>query len=90
MTSVHSSDVYVTTVTVAVDSISPEYRMVGDFRWVKYGSFLQENYFPLHDRACKAEGYYMNRHLAGDKRATEILKAMKGQIPEMQKKYFAV
>ena len=64
--------------------------MVGDFRWVKYGSFLQENYFPLHDRACKAEGYYMNRHLAGDKRATEILKAMKGQIPEMQKKYFAV
>ena len=76
--------------SVAVDSISPEYRMVGDFRLMKYGSFLQENYFPLHDRACKAEGYYMNRHLAGDKRATEILKAMKGQIPEMQKKYFAV
>ena len=75
---------------VAVDTISAEYRLVGDFRFVKYGSFLLKNYFPIHDLACEAEGYYMNRLVAGDPRASEILKLMKGQIPEMQKKYFAV
>lgn len=76
--------------SVAVDTISKEYRLVGDFRWIKYGSFLMEHYFPLHDRACAAEGYYMNRYLAGDPRAEVVLRSMKGQIPEMQKKYFNV
>jgi hypothetical protein len=61
---------------------------VGDFRWIKYGSFLMEHYFPLHDLACEAEGYYMNRYLAGDPRAEVVLRSMKGQISEMQKKYF--
>ena len=74
--------------SVAVDTISKEYRLVGDFRWIKYGSFLMEHYFPLHDLACEAEGYYMNRYLAGDPRAEVVLRSMKGQIPEMQKKYF--
>ena len=74
--------------SLAVDTISTEYRLVGDFRLMKYASFLMEDYFPLHDMACKNEGYYMNRYLAGDKRAEAVLKAMKGQIPEMQKKYF--
>lgn len=76
--------------SVAVDTISNEYRLVGDFRWIKYGSFLMENYFPLHDRACAAEGYYMNRLIVGDKQAEAVLAAMKGQIPAMQKKYFAL
>lgn len=76
--------------SVAVDSISPEYRLVGDFRWIRYGAFLMEHYFPLHDRACHAEGYYLHRHFAGDKQATAVLAAMKGQIPALQKKYFHV
>ena len=76
--------------SVAVDTISREYRIVGDFRLMKYASFLLENYFPLHDLACRAEGYYMNRMIAGDKRAEVILGEMKGQIPEMQRKYFEV
>ena len=74
--------------SVAVDTISPEYRLVGDFRWVKFGSFLMENYFPVHDLACRSEGYYMKQYATGDGRAASILSAMKGQIPEMQKKYF--
>ena len=74
--------------SIAVDTISTEYRLVGDFRLMKYTSFLMENYFPVHDLACKAEGYYMNRYIAGDERAKKILADMKGQIPEMQKKYF--
>ena len=49
-----------------------------------------ENYFPLHDLACEAEGYYMNRYLAGDGRARTILEAMKGQVGEMMEKYFKV
>jgi hypothetical protein len=76
--------------SIAVDTISTEYRLVGDFRLMKYASFLMENYFPLHDLACRAEGYYLNRVIAGDARAEQILKAMKGQIPELQKKYFRV
>ena len=76
--------------SIAVDTISKEYRLVGDFRLMKYASFLMEHYFPLHDLACKAEGYYMKRLLAGDTRAEVILKTMRGQIPEMQKKYFAL
>lgn len=74
--------------SVAVDTISTEYRLVGDFRWIRYGSFLMENYFPVHDQVCATEGHYLKRHFNGDKRATEVLKTMKGQIPEMQKKYF--
>jgi hypothetical protein len=74
--------------SIAVDTISKEYRLVGDFRLMKYASFLMENYFPLHDLACRAEGYYMDRYSRGDKRAADVLNAMKGQIPEMQKKYF--
>lgn len=76
--------------SVAVDTISAEYRLVGDFRLIKYASFLMENYFPIHDLACKAEGYYMKQYACGDKRAEKVLASMKGQIPEMQKKYFEV
>ena len=76
--------------SVAVDTISAEYRLVGDFRWIRYGCFLMENYFPIHDEACRAEGYYLRRYFAGDDRAAEILRTMKGQIPAMQKKYLAL
>ena len=44
---------------------------------MKYASFLMEYYFPLHDLACKSEGYYMGRYLAGDEQAKEILKSQK-------------
>ena len=74
--------------SVAVDTISQEYRLVGDFRLIKYGSFLMENYFPLHDLACQAEGYYMKQYACGDKRAEKVLASMKGQIADMQAKYF--
>lgn len=75
--------------SVAVDTNCCDYRLVGDLRLMKYASFLMENYFPLHDLACKAEGYYMRCHLAGDERAKAVLAAMKGQIRQMQEKYFA-
>ena len=55
-----------------------------------FDAFLMENYFPIHDEVCRAEGYYLRRHFAGDEQATAILAAMKGQMPKMQKKYFDV
>ncbi|MBQ7378519.1 MAG: hypothetical protein IJW70_02420 [Clostridia bacterium] len=76
--------------SVAVDTISTEYRIVGDFRLQKYACFLMEHYYPLHDAACAAEGYYMNKYIAGDPRAAAVLRAMKGQIPEMIHKYFTL
>ena len=74
--------------SVAVDTLSKEYRLVGDFRLIKYASFLMDNYFPLHDLACSAEGYYMKRYATGEPDGGSVLAAMKGQIPAMQSKYF--
>lgn len=75
--------------SVAVDSISAEYRLVGDLRWLKYGSFLMENWYPLHDLACRAEGYYLKQYLLdGDASAEPVLRAMKGQLPRLFAKYF--
>lgn len=76
--------------SVAVDTTTNEYyNLVGDFRLIKYASFLMEHYFPLHDLACKAEGYYAKQYLTqNDQRALSVLKCLKGQIPDMQKKYF--
>ena len=77
--------------SVAVDTQSENYGLVGDFRLMKYASFLMEHYFPLHDRACKAEGYYLKQYLTeNDERALAVIKSLKGQIPDMQKKYFHV
>lgn len=76
--------------SVAVDTISREYRLVGDFRLVKYGSFLLEHWYPMHDRLCAAEGVYLSRHLAGDGNARKVLLAMKGELPGMMAKYFNV
>ncbi len=76
--------------TVAIDSISREYRLVGDLRFVKYGSFLLENWYPYHDLACAAEGYYLDAYKNGDACAETVLRTMKGRIPAMLKKYFSL
>lgn len=74
--------------SVAVDTISEEYRLVGNFRWVKFGSFLKEEWYPLHDAACAAEGYYLNEYAKGNPAAEKVLTSMKGQIPAMMAKFF--
>lgn len=73
--------------SVAVDTISREYRLVGDMRLVKYASFLLEEFYPLHDLACRNEGYYLFRYINGDKDALAVLNAMKGQVPKLIDKY---
>lgn len=76
--------------SVAIDTIDPNYRVVGDFRFVRYASFLMENYYPIHDSLCEAEGEFMRMYISGDKeRAKKLLDATYGEIPDMIKKYFA-
>lgn len=75
--------------TVAVDTISTEYRMVGDLRLVKYASFLYENFFPLHDELCREEGMLMKQYATGDEDAARLLKAIHGRMKKQREKYFA-
>ncbi len=58
--------------SVAVDSISKEYRLVGEFRFQKYASFLMENYFPIHDRAAAVDGEIMRRYFLGEESAETL------------------
>lgn len=60
----------------------------GNGRLVSLFSFLDRAYFPLHDELCAHEGYFMTAYLQGDPIGEKGLKLMKGQIPQMQKKYF--
>lgn len=74
--------------TVAVDTISAEYRMVGDLRLVKYASFLYENFFPLHDELCREEGMLMKLYATGDEDAARLLNAIHGRMKKQREKYF--
>ncbi len=74
--------------SVAVDTISAEYRLVGDFRYVKYASFLMEEWYPLHDRLCIPQGVYMREFADGNPDAESILVSLKGQVPKTEKRLF--
>lgn len=67
--------------SIAVDSISKEYRLVGEFRFQKYASFLMENYFPVHDRQAALDGEIMRQYYVGDATADE----MNAVTPKAQK-----
>ncbi len=58
--------------SVAVDTISAEYRLVGEFRLQKYASFLMENYFPIHDRVAKLDGEIMRRYYLREESAETL------------------
>lgn len=74
--------------SVAVDTISPEYRIVGDFRFAKYASFLMENWYPLHDRLCASQGTFMREYVIGNPDAERILRSLKGQVPALMSRFF--
>ena len=79
--------------SVAVDTISREYRLVGERRFVEYGNFLLREYFPLHDELCYEEGRLMKQYAVGTpeekEEAASLLKAVAGRTERMRKKYFA-
>ncbi len=75
--------------SVAVDTISEEYRLVGDLRLVKYANFLYVNFLPLHDELCYEEGRLMREYACGDEDAARVLKAIHGRMKKQREKYFA-
>ena len=75
--------------SVAVDSISKEYRLVGEFRLQKYACFLMDNWFPLHDRIAEMDGELMLEYYRGEADGDE-LKLTADKADAMIKKYFAL
>lgn len=75
--------------SVAVDTISREYRLVGEFRLQKYASFLMESYFPLHDRLCAVDGELMREYYLGEADAAELAVTREKAIAQL-KKYFYI
>ena len=78
--------------SVAVDTISKEFRLVGEARFIRYGDFLLKNYFPLHDELCYEEGRLMKQYVTGteEERAEALagLNAITGRMKKQREKYF--
>ncbi len=64
-------------------------RVHGEFRLVRYLSFLLESYFPYHDRLCAEEGMLMADALGGDPVAKEALRVLSGRAAEFRRRCFA-
>lgn len=73
--------------SVAVDTISAEYRLVGEFRLQRYACFLMHNWYPLHDRLAAADGEIMREYCAAEADASELA-VMKKKSEVMFRKYF--
>ncbi len=61
---------------------------VGDFRLVKYVTFLLNEYFPAHGRLCRPEGELMFEALAGSAGARELLRARGRTAPRFRDAFF--
>lgn len=75
--------------SIAIDGISKEFRLVGDFRLARYATFLLKEYFPLHDDLCYEEGRAMKDYACGIDGAKETLEFISGRIQKQREKYFA-
>ena len=71
-----------------MDTLSKEYRLVGDFRLMKYARFLLDEITPLHDELCFEEGRLMKAHATGDPEGAEGLRFMAGRMDRFYQKYF--
>ncbi len=72
--------------SVAVDTISKEYRLVGEMRLQKYASFLMEYYYPLHDVIARMDGEIMLEYYRGEC-GTDECALMKRKALDFEAKY---
>ncbi len=76
--------------SVAFDGIANIF--VGDNRLVRYGWFLMQNYFPLHDELCFEEGRLMKIYRTGSAEEREDAKKglefIAGRMDKFRKKFF--
>ena len=70
-----------------MDTISKEYRLVGEFRFQKYACFLMENWFPIHDRIAAMDGELMREYYLGETSAEELAN-VKAKADAQIEKYF--
>ncbi len=79
--------------SVAVDTISAEFRLVGQLRFVRYACFLIKNYLPMHDELCKEEGRLLLQYATGteeeQKEALKVLEVINGRVQRQREKYFS-
>ena len=74
---------------MAVDTISKEYRLVGEERFQRYACFLMENWYPLHDALCQQEGYWMKAYAThSDEEAETVLKVISPRVKALFDKFF--
>ena len=76
--------------SVAVDTISKEFRLVGSLRLQKYACFLMNWYYPLHDRLCAIEGEYLRQYVVGEEKAKARLDLIANDVSDLMKKYISV
>lgn len=58
--------------SLAVDTLSKKYRLVGEYRLQKYGAFLMERYFPLHSQQALMDGEMMYQYSIGNASKEEV------------------
>ena len=79
--------------SVAVDTISAEFRLVGEARYIRYGDYLLKNYFPLHDELCYEEGRLMKQYVTGTPEEREEallgLRSINGRVRRLRERVFA-
>ena len=79
--------------SVAIDSISKEFRIVGDSRLVRYACFLCNYYFPRHDELCVEEGRLMKICAVGTEEekaeAMKTLAVINGRMKKFMEKYLS-
>ena len=72
--------------SIAVDTISAEYRLVGEYRLQKYACFLMENYFPVHDRQAALDGEMLIQYVGGNATKDEV-EAVSARAERFMKKF---
>ena len=72
--------------SVAVDTISKEYRLVGEHRFQKYACFLMENFYPIHDRQAAVDGEVMRQYYVGDASDHEM-RMLSEKAEKLMRKY---
>lgn len=79
--------------SVAVDTVSPEFRIVGEPRLARYAAFLLQYFFPRHHALCREEGRLMRICAVGTEEekeeARELLGHICGRVARQKQKYFA-
>jgi len=75
--------------SIAVDTISAEYRLVGEYRLQKYACFLMENYFPIHDRQAALDGEMLIQYVGGNATKDEV-EAVSARADKLLKKYILI